>query len=59
MESRGDSAFAVKPTTAMEQVAGVNSFGVLEKMADLMLMRGVPEHIRSDNGAEKALALRS
>jgi hypothetical protein len=49
----------VKPTTAMEQVAGVNSFGVLEKMADLMLMRGVPEHIRSDNGAEKALALRS
>ncbi|MGZ9111909.1 MAG: IS3 family transposase [Rhodoplanes sp.] len=30
----------------------VNSFGVLETMADVMLMRGVPEHIRSDNGAE-------
>ena len=25
---------------------------VLETMADVMLMRGVPEHIRSDNGAE-------
>ena len=30
----------------------INSFGVLEMMADVMLMRGVPEYIRSDNGAE-------
>ena len=30
----------------------INSFGVLESMADVMLMRGVPEHIRSNNGAE-------
>jgi len=30
----------------------INSFGVLETMAGVMLMRGVPEHIRSDNGAE-------
>ena len=30
----------------------INSFGVLETMADVMLMRGVPEHIRSDDGAE-------
>jgi len=30
----------------------INSFGVLETMADVMLMRGVPEHVRSDNGAE-------
>jgi transposase InsO family protein len=30
----------------------INSFGVLASMADVMLMRGVPEHIRSDNGAE-------
>src|SRR5512139_275880 len=30
----------------------INSFGVLETIADVMLMRGVPEHIRSDNGAE-------
>ena len=30
----------------------INSFGVIETMADVMLMRGVPEHIRSDNGAE-------
>ena len=30
----------------------INSFGVLETMANVMLTRGVPEHIRSDNGAE-------
>ena len=30
----------------------INSFGVIETMADVMLTRGVPEHIRSDNGAE-------
>ena len=30
----------------------INSFGVIETMADAMLERGVPEHIRSDNGAE-------
>ena len=30
----------------------INSFGVIETMADVMLERGVPEHIRSDNGAE-------
>jgi len=30
----------------------INSFGVLETMAEVMLTRGVPEHIRSDNGAE-------
>ncbi len=32
----------------------INSFAVLETMAEVMLMRGVPEHIRSDNGAEMA-----
>jgi putative transposase len=32
----------------------INSFGLLETMADVMLMRGVPAHIRSDNGAEMA-----
>ena len=30
----------------------INGLGVLETMADVMLMRGIPEHIRSDNGAE-------
>jgi len=30
----------------------INSLGVLETMAEVMLRRGVPEHIRSDNGAE-------
>jgi len=30
----------------------INSLGVLETMADVMIGRGVPEHIRSDNGAE-------
>jgi len=30
----------------------INSIGVIETMADVMLTRGIPEHIRSDNGAE-------
>ena len=30
----------------------INSLGVLETMADAMLVRGNPEYIRSDNGAE-------
>jgi transposase InsO family protein len=30
----------------------INSFGVVETMADAMLCKGVPEHIRSDNGPE-------
>ena len=30
----------------------INSFGVIDTMADVMLERGVPNHIRSDNGAE-------
>ena len=34
----------------------INSFGVLETMADVMLMRGVLEHIQSDNGAAEVLA---
>jgi putative transposase len=30
----------------------INSFGVIVSLADVMLVRGVPEHIRSDNGPE-------
>lgn len=30
----------------------IDSLGVLETMADVMLMSGVPEHIRSDNRPE-------
>ena len=30
----------------------INSLGVIETMADSMIERGVPEHIRSDNGQE-------
>jgi transposase InsO family protein len=30
----------------------INSLGVLETMAGVMIARGIPEHIRSDNGAE-------
>ena len=30
----------------------INSFGVIETMADVMLVRGIPAHIRSDNGPE-------
>ena len=38
----------------------INSLGVLETMADAMLVRGIPEHIRSDNGPEMtAKAVRS
>lgn len=37
---------------AIKVARRLNSFGVIETMADVMLVRGVPEHIRSDNGAE-------
>ena len=30
----------------------INGMGVIETMADAMIMHGVPEHIRSDNGPE-------
>jgi transposase InsO family protein len=30
----------------------INGMGVIETMADAMIARGVPEHIRSDNGPE-------
>jgi len=32
----------------------INSLGVIETLADVMLIRGIPEHVRSDNGAEMA-----
>jgi transposase InsO family protein len=37
---------------AWRQVATINSFGVIETLADTMLVRGIPAHIRSDNGPE-------
>ena len=38
----------------------INSFGVLETLADAMLVHGVPEHVRCDNGPEMiAQALRA
>ena len=30
----------------------INSFGVIEALSNVMLHRGIPEHIRSDNGPE-------
>ena len=30
----------------------INGFGVIETFADVMLERGIPEHVRSDNGPE-------
>lgn len=39
---------------AIKVARRINSFGVIETMADVMLAKGVPEHIRSDNGAEMA-----
>jgi putative transposase len=41
-----------RESLAIRVARRINSFGVLETMADVMLMRGVPEDIRSDNGAE-------
>jgi hypothetical protein len=35
---------------AIRAARRINSLGVLETMADVMIARGVPEHIRSDNG---------
>jgi len=37
---------------AIKVARRINSLGVIEAMADVMITRGVPEHIRSDNGAE-------
>jgi putative transposase len=38
----------------------INGLGVLETMADAMLVQGIPEHVRSDNGPEMtAKAVRS
>jgi transposase InsO family protein len=37
---------------AIQVARRINSLGVIETLADVMLTRGVPEHIRSDNGAE-------
>ena len=37
---------------AIRVACRINGFGVLKAMTDIMLMRGVPEHIRSDNGPE-------
>ncbi len=30
----------------------INSFGVIEALSNVMLHRGIPDHIRSDNGPE-------
>ncbi len=37
---------------ALKVVRRINSLGVIETLADAMLVKGVPEHIRSDNGPE-------
>ena len=44
---------------AIKVARRLNSKDVLEVLADLMVMRGVPDHIRSDNGSEfRAKAVR-
>jgi len=35
---------------AIRVASRINSLGVIETVAEVMLTRGVPEHIRSDNG---------
>jgi len=42
----------VEECLAIRVARRINSLGVIETMADVMLVRGVPEHIRSDNGPE-------
>ena len=37
----------------------INSFSVIGTMADVMLAKDVPEHIRSDNGAETTKVMRN
>jgi len=37
---------------AIKVACRLNSVNVIEAMADVMLVKGVPEHIRSDNGPE-------
>ena len=44
---------------ALRVARRINAFGVIETLADAMLERGVPEHVRCDNGPEMvAKALR-
>ena len=44
---------------AIKVARRLNSKDVLEVLADLMVMRGIPDHIRSDNGSEfRAKAVR-
>jgi putative transposase len=44
---------------ALKVARRINSFGVIETLADAMLTKGVPEHVRCDNGPEMvAKALR-
>lgn len=37
---------------ALRVARRINSFGVIETLADTMLLKGIPEHIRCDNGPE-------
>jgi putative transposase len=37
---------------AIKVARRINNFGMRETMANAMLMHGVPEHVRSDNGDE-------
>jgi len=62
VEARTHDGRKVRPMTLIDEFTReclairvarrFDSLGVLETMADVMLMRGVPEHIRSDNGPE-------
>ena len=37
---------------AIQVARRINSFGVIESLADAMLVHGIPKHVRSDNGPE-------
>src|SRR6202158_3918162 len=40
------------PTNLFQVARRLGSLQVIETLADVMLVRGIPEHIRSDNGPE-------
>jgi putative transposase len=41
-----------RESLAIRVARRLGSYEVIEALADVMLLRGVPEHIRSDNGPE-------
>ncbi len=52
VQARTHDGRAFRMLTMIDVVRRLSSEDVLERLSDLFLHRGVPQHIRSDNGAE-------